>query len=557
MWNPLRLVVLVVLVLSTLMAEAKGSGTKSDALALHAFTLFVEGYSHQLNGVEPNGDCKDLDFLGKFTQNAKIVGLGESRHSAHEFLQMKRRMVECLVAHGFTDVLIEAGLPYTEKLNNYVKHGTGDVRKLVGGMAYWSLYDDDEFIGLLDWLRSYNARAKPGKVVNLLGIDMQDPRPGLEATLAYFKTVDPSFRAEIAGRKASFSLYRSTANVVALTIAYKKLSDEQFRALSGSLSLMERQLDKRRSEYIARSSEGEYKWVREELATVLQAHRVYSLTREKTFKDLFEAREQAMAQNLEWQVSNGGEGRRYILLSHNNHVAKAMVYGGVPGAKNHGFKPLGMIIARKWPGKYVALGASFYQASGHWQAWQNDAQWMIPDARPDSLDAVLASTGDKLFVVDLRSLAAGSPAGVWAKERHILRSEGGITAVVPADAYDGLLFVRSLGQAHYTKAAIARFDAMGPPVPRTATVDRALLLKVQGDYRLPNKTVVEFRMMNDTLYALWNQWKFRVFAKSDNEFALRVEPAIAFKFERTDDGSVKSMQIRRGEKDWQDTTRIE
>ena len=74
---------------------------------------------------------------------------------------------------------------------------------------------------------------------------------------------------------------------------------------------------------------------------------------------------------------------------------------------------------------------------------------------------------------------------------------------------------------------------------------------------MPNKTVVEFRMMNDTLYALWNQWKFRVFAKSDNEFALRVEPAIAFKFERTDDGSVKSMQIRRGEKDWQDTTRIE
>lgn len=523
----------------------------------HDFIMFVEAYSHQLKGVEPNGKCDDLAFLGKLTDKAKIIGLGESRHSAHEFLQLKRRMIECLIKKdGFTNILIEAGLSYTERLNAYIRSGTGDVNALVADMAYWSLYDNKEFIGLLDWLKEYNAGAKPGKQVSLLGIDMQDPRSAINATLAYFEQVDPTFTKKLLKQPGNLDVFGSP-NVMSLAITYKKMPKRDFKDLSDKLSLMKRQLDEQRSAYMRKLSAPVYDWVYEQFATVLQAHRMYSEMRSRGFQGVFKVREKAMAENVEWQVRHGSSAAKYILLSHNNHIAKSTIYTAEPGTKTLTIDPLGERLAKDWPGRYVALATSYYEGKGRWTAWQNDAEWQLPIAGPATLDGVLAETQDKLFVIDFSDLAPGSPAAAWAGEQHPMRSEGALTKLVPSRAFDGILFVRALSQAHYTRSAIARFNQMGPAMPKAARVKEDLLLEVQGDYRLPNKSVVKFKVEDGALYAYWNQWKFHVFPLGPDRFDLRVKPRISFKFFRRQDGSVQSMQIRQGDHDWQKTKRLE
>ncbi|HKI73208.1 MAG TPA: erythromycin esterase family protein, partial [Pseudomonadales bacterium] len=426
----------------------------------HAFVLFAEAYSHQIKSVDPSIGCDDLKFLGAWTRDARIVGVGESRHSAHEFLQLKRRLVQCLITkHGFTNVLIEAGLPYTMRLNAYIQGGDGDPEQLVSGMAYWSLYQNDEFVGLLKWLKEYNA-AVHGAKVRLLGIDMQDPVPGLEATLTYIRRVDAKFFDDLQKRNGNFGIYRSAPNVLTLAGIYKKLSPGKFKALVDKLTLIDKRLNEEKSAYIAASSDHEYFSVVEQFHTVMQAHRMFATVRDAGFSDLFVSREKALADNVEWQVENGGDNAKYILLSHNNHVAKSTVYGGVPGGMTKNIEPLGMAIAKHWPGKYVAFATTYFDATGRWKAWRNDAAWEIPKAPSDTVDDVLTSTGDKLFALDLGDLAPGSPAKAWASEKHLMRSEGGMSAIVPIDAYDAYLFVHSISQANFTDGAIRRFEAM-------------------------------------------------------------------------------------------------
>lgn len=526
---------------------------------LRAFLMFAGSYSQPIKSVETSGDCSDLGFLVKFTGDARLIGIGEERHSAHEFLQLKRRFVECLVSRqGFRGVLIEAGLPYTAKLNAYIREGKGDVDKLVDGMAYWSLYENDEFIALLKWLKDFNSKAKAGDEVNILGIDMQDPQQGIEAVEAYMLRVDPGFVREMQHRAGDFSLFGETGNVMARGRAYKALSEKDYKALSAKLALVRHQLESHRAQYIAKSGEADYLLASEFFHTVEQGHEMYSLARDKQFGDMFAAREQAMLENVKWQMANGGDKTRYVLLSHNNHVAKSTIYSDKNGEGKYDIEPLGMSLARTWPDKYLAIGMTFYRSPALWQVWQNDAAMNVPDADANTLDAALASTGDALYFLDFRNLAPGSPAEAWANQKHYVRRSGAGSVLEPVKAFDGIVFVRDLYQANYTKAAKARFDKIGPPRPSAVKVSMKDMLQTQGDYRLPNDSVVEFRVLNETLYVFWNNWRFKTFAQGPDRYSIRTRPETQFRFEQDDtDKHARLLRIRQGDKPWQETERLQ
>lgn len=521
----------------------------------HDFVEFVKNNAHPLTGVEPNGKCGDLGFLNNLTAGAKIVALGASRHGSHEFMDLRRRIIECLVKHdGFTNILLEAGLPYTSVLNQYIHGSSAHAEKLVAGMTYWSIYQTKEFLGLLHWLREYNAKAKPGRKLNLLGIDMQDPRAGTQATLAYLKRVDPAFSKRLGGENSELGLFADSLNVAEMTQVYKHMPTQAYEGLSNELARIEKRFDTHRSAYIAKTGKPAYDWAREEFATVLEAHRVYSVIRKGTFEQLFEAREKALARNVEWQIKQGGDGGKYILLAHNNHIARSTIWTPEPKGKSFPFKPLGMSLSNAWPGRYVALATSYYGGKGEWHVWRSDAEGKLTVAPPGSLDAVLAASGGKLFFINLQDLVTDTPAGQWAAQRHVIRSEGSMVSLTPLSAYDGILFVRRLSQAHFTKAAIARLSDAGPPQPPVVHVKRSLLLKTQGVYRLSSRTRIRLKVDRDQLYVVWNGWKFKAFPVSNDEFELRVRPKLRFKVKRDPAGSVTSLQIQRGEHAWHKAT---
>jgi erythromycin esterase len=83
----------------------------------------------------------DLQPLKELIGNAKIVGLGEATHGTAEFFRMKHRILEWLAtAMGYTIFSIEANMPESYRMNDYVLTGRGDPRELLRGMYFWSTF---------------------------------------------------------------------------------------------------------------------------------------------------------------------------------------------------------------------------------------------------------------------------------------------------------------------------------------------------------------------------------------------------------------------------------
>jgi len=157
-------------------------------LALHclSFTAFanvpkettewLQAHAVPLSTDLPGGSYSDLKRLNSTFDSVSIVGLGEPTHGTREAFQMKHRLIEYLVREkGFSVFAIEANMPETHRLNDYVLGGAGDVEALVKGMVFWT-WSTEEVRDLAEWMRAYNLdpeNKKAGRQVKWEGFDMQ------------------------------------------------------------------------------------------------------------------------------------------------------------------------------------------------------------------------------------------------------------------------------------------------------------------------------------------------------------------------------------------------
>ncbi|HYG64532.1 MAG TPA: erythromycin esterase family protein, partial [Thermoanaerobaculia bacterium] len=93
----------------------------------------------------------DLQPLRQAFGDARIVSLGEATHGTREFFLMKHRLLEFLVEEmGFTHFSIEANMPETYKMNEYVLEGQGDPEELLEGMLFWT-WNTQEVLDMIHW----------------------------------------------------------------------------------------------------------------------------------------------------------------------------------------------------------------------------------------------------------------------------------------------------------------------------------------------------------------------------------------------------------------------
>lgn len=120
----------------------------------------------------------DLAGLDDIVGNARVVSLGEPTHGTKEAFQLKHRLLEYLVENlGFSIFSIEASMPESYALNEYVIHGKGDPKKLIAGMYFWT-WNTMEVLAMVEWMRAWNeknpeAEGKPR--LRFTGFDMQTP----------------------------------------------------------------------------------------------------------------------------------------------------------------------------------------------------------------------------------------------------------------------------------------------------------------------------------------------------------------------------------------------
>jgi erythromycin esterase len=159
------------------------------------------------------GGVTDITALQRLIGNARVVALGEATHGAREEVTLRLHLLKTLIEYmGFDALIIEAGWSESLGVNDYVTTGQGDPETALRGLGFWTL-QTQEMLGVIQYLRSFNASDREKRPVHFYGCDMQTP--GKSATLLddYLAAFDeerlqPVFRTLRSVREAQDSASR-------------------------------------------------------------------------------------------------------------------------------------------------------------------------------------------------------------------------------------------------------------------------------------------------------------------------------------------------------------
>ena len=137
-----------------------------------------------------NAPTEDLRFLDQLVADKQVVLLGDATYGTHEFLSTKARIARYLIEnHGYRNIILEASWGQTQVINDQLLSGNGNLyQALLDHGGFWLA--NQEFLGLLEWIRSFN-RTHPGEKVMLQGYDLQDADILINNILEFVDTVLP------------------------------------------------------------------------------------------------------------------------------------------------------------------------------------------------------------------------------------------------------------------------------------------------------------------------------------------------------------------------------
>jgi erythromycin esterase len=376
------------------------------------------------NTTQPGADHSDLMALKGIIGNARIVALGEATHGTHEFFQMKHRLLEFLVEEmGFTTFAIEAYWPEANLINDYVHTGEGNVTELLANLGYWP-WQTQEVLDLIEWMRAYNQT--PGNTpVSFYGFDMQNAKGAIDQLLVYLEKVDPDAAVLAREKLACFSRYQ---NYNYEQIQYAQQPAATREKCRQDLQVVYDGVLTHQTAYEALSSPIAFAIALQNARVVQQAETLAAVAESNVIlpRDWFNARDEAMAENVNWLLGQAGSDAKIVLWAHNVHVQTVdWEYKGIR------YVPMGTHLRQKYGDKLVVFGFSFY--GGAFNAYDYDTATNSYDGlkahqvgplAPNSYERYLHSTESPRFFLDLRQITTDSSASSWLLKPHWLRFVG-------------------------------------------------------------------------------------------------------------------------------------
>jgi len=377
-------------------SQAPATGAAPDVVR------WIAESARPLASLEPGADPADLEPLRAIVGQARIVALGEATHGSHEFFAFKRRALEFLVRElGFTDFAMETDWSAALVANEYVEHGQGDLDGAVRALS--PLWRTEEYRGLLEWLRAWNADATHARKVRFHGLDLAAPGPTARRLKEYLARVDPDVADSVAP--------------VIERLGNGQAVDEADR--EGLLALF----DELREACIEVAGERAWDVHRQHVVALTQV----AQQRAKQGHDATSFRDRCMADNARWILRTAGPGARLALSAHNGHVSRA----GLMQVEGYGtIESIGRALtadAQVVTGEdlaMVVIGTAFGQ--GRFHAYGRGLQaFELGPPRAEAHEALLAAAGLELALLDLGAAPAEGPVRVWLTTPRPLRFVGG------------------------------------------------------------------------------------------------------------------------------------
>lgn len=378
----------------------------------------------------------DLRRVTDIVGAARVVGLGESTHGTREFFQVKHRLLEYLVHElGFRVFAIEANQLAAERVNAYVQGGIGAARDAMRVM--FRVWNTEEMLALVEWMRSYNA-THPTQRVRFLGYDMQDHRTPADTLRAFLERKEPPLLDQFDELTGD---YRAQS-----TSATPQIPDSIRARWARQAEVFWDLVSARRSAWLAGAS------TQADTVAVEWAVQAANLLRQAArFNVALSSpeRDSLMAANLDWALRTVTPDSRAVVWAHDVHVS----HGGDSALSFNGGAQMGAYL-RRYGYDYRALTLLTYDGAYSATRSFSDHRGIEADAFPGppaSIEAALhrlaRAEGTVGWIVDLRP-ARTDPRGEWLRRPRPIRHIGyaaydygfELSAALPLE-FDGIVFI--------------------------------------------------------------------------------------------------------------------
>lgn len=396
-------------------------------------------------------DCiADLAPFGAIVGDARVVGIGESWHSARQLLAFRNRMVRYLIGScGFDALIFEGSVSGAEFVDAFVKGEKGDPGLLLRhlGQAMWLNRETADF---LLWLREHNAGRMPRERVSVFGMDSVPPTAALSSVPAYLARMDAvhaaddlTFIERVARQFQSVPLSStSRAAIWGASEVYAKLESSERHCLREIFARIVSRLNEFQRSYIYASSDEEFRSTLRGALMVVQACDILS-ARLTSPREANHQRDLAFSENVAWVLDYGRPAAKAIIFGHNIHMAKEPFRSF---DSEDLVTTLGERLSQWYGTDYIAIGSAVGvgRISGEGPGLVDIP---IEDNRRrrsslNSIDAALEAVGERQFLlampVDLE----------WTQLSQSMRSHlEPASDYIPARAFDAIAFVDGIAPA--------------------------------------------------------------------------------------------------------------
>ena len=410
---------------------------------------WIKKESITLKGVKAETGLQDFSDLKEILKDKKVIGLGETSHGTKEIFQMKHRFLEFLVKElDFRIFAIEASNIGCRPINDYVLYGKGTSREALSSQGFW-VWDTEEVIDMIEWMRTYNASVSDDKKVQFLGMDTQ--MNALDAAYQNVQAYTDKINTELIGVQID-SLFKKL-NTTEYIPDFKPEREKLYSLLS-YLILNEQRL-------INITAKSEYDSVIYDLKKIIQG--VESNDDELQANTSFNIRDEYMAQTILEILQNKASNNKVMVWAHNGHISKD------PKEKANGYiRPLGSVLKEYLGDQYYAIGFSTYKGSFQGlnyvvkdQNYSGIESFTLAPADVGSIDWYFAQSQKNILFIDLnkstipyaithtflnKDLYCYSAGAGWSLDyttKPIRKRKVG-------KAFDGVIFIKETSSAHLT-----------------------------------------------------------------------------------------------------------
>jgi erythromycin esterase len=330
-----------------LLASCNSKSDPSPSSAKVLETLNNQGFGNlitPISSLTPTSSTADLATLNAFVADKQIVALGESTHGTSEFVTFRHRMIQHMVQQlNFRVLSVETNFSTAQAINEYILGGTGTGLDVVQSIKNSWVYDNQEFVQLIEWLRTYNSGQSAANKVTFYGFDNQACEPSAKRVQAYISQYDPSYLSAFNTTSKHFlndfeEYFTKYSNEQLLKILPTSVSD--FRNQWNTISTY---FQSNKAGLIAKSGERAYELTLRHWKIVQQSFNGFIYVEDELKS--FNYRDTTMADNVDW-IRKFENSKKMILWAHAGHS----------GNNNTTTTQMGYHLKQRYQANYYTVG---------------------------------------------------------------------------------------------------------------------------------------------------------------------------------------------------------